>query len=90
MAILNKNNILEILVIALAGLLALIMISLVILQNLGYINNSVHKCVEKCSESNMTTSFRDGICKCCVNSVKSTRKETIIEDRCYEVITNEG
>lgn len=80
-----KNNILEIIVIGLAIIFALTMAILVVLQELGYMNNSAYVCKNDCLANNMTSVYIDNTCQCCIHTIQNNVKETIIEDRCYEV-----
>lgn len=85
MEILNKDNMVERIFYILFIIFILVLGTLFLLKELGYMRTAVDDCIDKCSESNMTVQYDNGICKCCVHSVKSTKKETLIEDRCYEV-----
>jgi hypothetical protein len=90
MAILNKTNIIEIIFIILMLIFITSLISLVVLDELGYINTEARQCSDTCSINNKTGYFKLDSCKCCDKPITNHDYGTSIETNCYEVIpTNE-
>ena len=87
MEILNKNNMVERIFYILFIMFILIMSVSAILKEMGYIQTPSDICKKNCSENNMTSKFMGDTCNCCIPAVYSNKKETLIEEKCYEVIS---
>ena len=87
MELLNKNNSNKQIFYILFIIFILIFGNLMLLKELESIHESKDKCPDKCLDNNMTAININDVCQCCTNMVQSSKKETLIENRCYEVIT---
>jgi hypothetical protein len=85
MEILKKHSAIELIFYGLATIFVVTLLTIVILNELGYIKTSSDDCQKLCAEFNQTAQYVNDKCRCCTHTVKSNKMETIIEDRCYEV-----
>ena len=89
MAILNKTNTIEIIFIILMATFILTLVSLVILEDFGYIQTTAGNCNNYCLQNNMTGKYDNDVCRCCAKSTTyDIVSKSTIDEQCYEVIIN--
>ena len=82
----NKTNTIEIIFIIIVATFILTLLSLVILNELGYIQTGAKKCNNQCLENNLTGKYDNEVCRCCDPPSKISMSKSTIEEQCHEVL----
>jgi len=92
MAILKKENRVELIFYILLIILVSICITMATLKEIGYIKTAEDECKLLCEGTDTISKYINEKCECCTHKEVVNKMETIIEDRCYQPLilnTNE-